>query len=52
MSILIDIDLLQVQPLIKIRKNQRGNEIFDIVRKMACSSTRRMGKTINGVVLV
>lgn len=33
MSIWIDIDLLQVQPLIKIRTNQKGNEIFDIVRK-------------------
>ena len=33
MSIWIDIDLLQVQPLIKIRTNQRGKEIFDVVRK-------------------
>ena len=33
MSVWLDIDLLQVQPLIKIRKNQQGNEIFDTVRK-------------------
>ena len=33
MSVWLDIDLLQVQPFIKIRKNPKGNEIFDIVRK-------------------
>jgi len=33
MSVWIDINLLQLQPFIKIRKNQKGNEIFDIVRK-------------------
>lgn len=30
---LLDIDLLQVQPFIKIRKKSQGNEIFDVVRK-------------------
>jgi hypothetical protein len=29
----LDIDLLQVQPFIKIRKKPQGNEIFDTVRK-------------------
>lgn len=29
----IDIDLLRVQSLIKVRQNQQGNEIFDVVRK-------------------
>jgi hypothetical protein len=33
MSVWLDIDLLQVQPFIKLRKNQQRNEIFDIVRK-------------------
>lgn len=29
----IDIDLLRVQSLIKVRQKQQGNEIFDVVRK-------------------
>ena len=33
MSVCLDIDLLQVQPFIKIRKKTQGNEIFDTVRK-------------------
>ena len=33
MSVWLDIDLLQVQPFIKIRKKPQGNEIFDTVRK-------------------
>ena len=33
MSVWLDIDLLQVQPFIKIRKKPEGNEIFDTVRK-------------------
>ena len=33
MSVCLDIDLLQVQPFIKIRKKPQGNEIFDTVRK-------------------
>jgi hypothetical protein len=33
MSVWLDIDLLQVQPFIKLRKNQQRNEIFDTVRK-------------------
>lgn len=33
MSVCLDIDLLQVQRFIKIRKKAQGNEIFDTVRK-------------------
>ena len=33
MSVWLDIDLLQVQLFIKIRKKPQGNEIFDTVRK-------------------